>query len=88
VRWPKLAAQVLPGKKEVPAMVNDISQDGFLGSVYYTLRGIMITIGITPPPPGKEWWVALIFFGTCGLIAVGLVVLGAFLLRSMAVTLL
>lgn len=66
-------------------MVNETSQEGLLGSVYYTLRGIMITIGITPPPPGKEWWVALIFFGACALIAVGLVLLGALLLRTMAI---
>jgi hypothetical protein len=68
-------------------MVNEESNAGLLGSIYYMLRGVMITIGITPPPPGKEWWVALIFFGACGLIAVGLVLLGALLLRSMSMVL-
>ncbi len=47
------------------------------------LRGIMITIGITPPDPGDEWWVAAIFFGACALFAAGMVWLGVFLLGSM-----
>jgi hypothetical protein len=66
-------------------MANEESKSGLLGSIYYMLRGVMITIGITPPPPGKEWWVALIFFGACAMIAVGLVLLGALLLRSMTI---
>jgi hypothetical protein len=66
-------------------MVSEESREGFLGSVYYMLRGIMITIGITPPPPGKEWWVALIFFGACALIAAGFVLFGALLLRAIAI---
>ena len=51
--------------------------------IYSTLRGIMIAIGITPPPAGKEKWVAVVFFGICGLIAVGMLALGAYLLHSM-----
>jgi hypothetical protein len=56
---------------------------GLLGSIYSMLRGIMITIGITPPGPGNEWWVAIVFFGMCALFAVGMLMLGALLLRSM-----
>jgi hypothetical protein len=52
--------------------------------IYSALRGIMIAIGITPPEPGKEKWVAIVFFGVCALIAVGIVGLGWWLLRAMA----
>jgi len=51
--------------------------------IYQLLRGIFITIGITPPAPGKEKWVALVFFGICAAVFIGMVILGAFLLRSM-----
>ncbi len=64
-------------------MSEEKSYRGFLGSVYYLLRGIMITIGITPPQPGNEKWVALIFFGTCALLIVAMIFLGAWLLRAM-----
>lgn len=43
----------------------------------------MITIGITPPQPGNECWVALIFFGMCAIFAVGMLALGVVLLRAM-----
>jgi hypothetical protein len=58
-------------------------QAGFVGTIYYILRGIMITIGITPPEPGKEKWVALVFFGIFGLLTLGTIALGAALLRGM-----
>ncbi len=51
--------------------------------IYSTLRAIMIAIGITPPAPGKEKWVAIVFFGICALIAIGVLLLGAWLLRAM-----
>ena len=54
-----------------------------LAMIYSTLRGIMIAIGITPPPPGRERWVAVVFFGLCALIAVAGVALGWWLLKSM-----
>lgn len=44
----------------------------------------MIAIGITPPQPGKEKWVAAVFFGVCAALLVGMVLLGAWLLRLMA----
>ncbi len=44
----------------------------------------MIAIGITPPEPGHEKWVAVVFFGVCALIAVGVLVLGWWFLRAMA----
>jgi len=50
--------------------------------IYSALRAIMIAIGITPPQPGKEKWVAIIFFGICALIFAGVVTLGWFLLRA------
>jgi hypothetical protein len=52
-------------------------------AIYSMLRGIMIAIGITPPQPGKEKWVAVVFFGVCGLFVVGMVLLGAWILRGM-----
>jgi hypothetical protein len=52
--------------------------------LYTALRGIMIAIGITPPHPGKEKWVALVFFGVGALIFAGVLVLGWFFLRGMA----
>jgi hypothetical protein len=52
--------------------------------IYSTLRAIMIAIGITPPPPGKEKWVAIVFFGVSALMAIGGVLLGAWLLRALA----
>jgi hypothetical protein len=52
-------------------------------AIYATLRGIMIAIGITPPQPGKEKWVAVVFFGICGLFVVGMVLLGVWILRGM-----
>ena len=52
--------------------------------IYSTLRAIMIAIGITPPAPGREKWVAIIFFGVSTLMAIGMIVLGAWLLRAMA----
>ena len=69
-------------------MEREAGAHGFLGTVYYMLRGIMITIGITPPPPGNEWWVAAIFFGVCALVAIGTVWLGVLLLRNMMIAVL
>jgi hypothetical protein len=51
--------------------------------IYSTLRGIMIAIGITPPEPGHEKWVAIVFFGISGLIAAGVLLLGVWLLHAM-----
>lgn len=51
--------------------------------IYSILRGIMITIGITPPPPGKEKWVAIIFFGACACFIAGMIWLGVLLLQRM-----
>jgi hypothetical protein len=51
--------------------------------IYSTLRAIMIAIGITPPAPGREKWVAVVFFGVSALMAIGMVLLGAWLLRVM-----
>lgn len=56
---------------------------GLVASIYGTLRGIMIAIGITPPPPGQEKWVAVVFFGICALVFLGALALGAWLLRGM-----
>lgn len=52
--------------------------------IYATLRAIMIAIGITPPEPGHEKWVAIVFFGVCALITVGVLSLGWLLLKSMS----
>jgi len=52
-------------------------------TVYAMLRGIMIAMGITPPEAGKEKWVAIVFFGVCVLLAMGMVLFGAWLLRAM-----
>ena len=52
--------------------------------IYSALRGIMIAIGITPPPPGSEKWVAVVFFGVCAVIAAGVLLLGAYLLRFLS----
>ena len=54
-----------------------------MSAIYAALRGVMIAIGITPPEPGKEKWVAVIFFGACFVFAIGMVLLGAWLLRAM-----
>ena len=55
-----------------------------MGMIYYTLRGIMVIIGITPPPRGKERWVAVVFFGSCALLAISALILGTLLLRNIA----
>jgi hypothetical protein len=52
--------------------------------IYSTLRGIMVAIGITPPQPGHERWVAAVFFGICALIVTGVLFLGAWLLHVIA----
>ena len=69
---------------EAITMKKDVGGGGLIGTIYYTLRGIMITIGITPPPPGKEKWVAVVFFGACALFLAGMIMLGALLLRNMS----
>ncbi len=51
--------------------------------IYQMLRGIFITIGITPPQPGKEKWVAIVFFSICALVFVGMILLGVLLLKGM-----
>ena len=52
--------------------------------IYSTLRGIMIAIGITPPQPGNEKWVAIVFFGVCAAIALAVLILGALLLHTIS----
>ncbi len=51
--------------------------------IYSLLRGIFVTIGITPPPPEKARSVAIVFFGICALVFVGMVMLGVLLLKGM-----
>lgn len=51
--------------------------------IYSILRGIMIAIGITPPERGQEKWVAIVFFGVCAVVAVGMLLLGVWVLRGM-----
>lgn len=51
--------------------------------IYAALRGIFIAIGITPPAPGRERWVAIAFFGICAFVFAGVLLLGWWLLRSM-----
>ncbi len=51
--------------------------------IYSLLRGIFVTIGITPPPPERARWVAVVFFGICALVFFGMVMLGAVLLKGM-----
>ncbi len=51
--------------------------------MYTLLRGIFITIGITPPAPEKAKWVAVVFFGICAAVFVGMVALGMMLLQRM-----
>jgi hypothetical protein len=52
--------------------------------IYSALRSIMIGIGITPPEPGNEKWVAVVFFGACAVIAAVVLLLGAYLLRFLS----
>ena len=51
--------------------------------IYSMLRGIFITIGITPPRPDQAKWVAAVFFGVCAIMFVGMVMLGVLLLKGM-----
>ncbi len=51
--------------------------------IYSALRGIFIAIGITPPPPERARTVAVVFFGICALVFVGMVMLGVLLLKGM-----
>jgi len=50
---------------------------------YSLLRGIFVTIGITPPPPERARTVGIVFFSICALVLVGMVALGVLLLKGM-----